>query len=210
MLLRRSKASAQCYASHDQNESGSTRQNPPDLGDREIPEPRKTRTCTAALRTAATDTDPDLCRSALDMLVNFNDEFARQKLADGLRGIGEALVPQAAALGMLSRNDHNSATAIARDLLMGGADIATRAQAVRVIGSDPAATELLAEIMKNKSEFQEVRRASAVALKGLNPQAFQAGAIDILRDASDFKDIQSTVGGALERAGISLDPLKAP
>jgi HEAT repeat protein len=164
----------------------------------------------AALRTAATDTDPDLCRSALDMLVNFNDEFARQKLADGLRGIGEALVPQAAALGMLARNDHNSATAIARDLLMGGADIATRAQAVRVLGSDPAATELLAEIMKNKSEFQEVRRASAVALKGLNPQAFQAGAIDILRDASDFKDIQSTVGGALERAGISLDPLKAP
>jgi HEAT repeat protein len=165
----------------------------------------------AALRTAATDADADLRRSALDMLVNFNDEFARQKLADGLRGIGEALVPQAAALGMLARNDHNSATAIARDLLTGGADVATRAQAVRVLGSDPAATELLAEIMKNKSEFQEVRRASAVALKGLNPQAFQAGAIDILRDASDFKDIQSTVGGALERAGISLDqsPLKA-
>src|SRR3981189_3274032 len=42
----------------------------------------------AALRTAATDADADLRRSALDMLVNFNDEFARQKLADGLRGIG--------------------------------------------------------------------------------------------------------------------------
>lgn len=166
----------------------------------------------AALRTAATDADADLRRSALDILVNFNDEFARQKLADGLRGIGEALVPQAAALGMLARNDHNSAINIARDLLAGGTDVATRAQAVRVLGSDPAATELLAEIMKNKSEFREVRRASAVALKGLNPQAFQAGAIDILSDASDFKDIQSTVGGALERAGISLNrsSLKPP
>ena len=81
-----------------------------------------------------------------------------------------------------------------------------------MLGSDPAATELLTEIMKNKSEFREVRRASAVALKGLNPQAFQTGAIDILSDASDFKDIQSTVGGALERAGISLNrsSLKPP
>jgi HEAT repeat protein len=166
----------------------------------------------AALRTAAIDADTDLRRSSLDILVNFDDEFARQKLADGLRGIGEALVPQAAALGMLARNDHNSAITIARDLLAGGADIATRAQAVRVLGSDPAATELLADIMKNKSESREVRRASAVALKGLNPEAFQAGAIDILRDASDFKDIQSTVGGALDRAGISLgqSPLKSP
>jgi hypothetical protein len=166
----------------------------------------------AALRTAATDADTDLRRSALDILVNFNDEFARQKLANGLRGTGEALVPQAAALGMLARNDHNSAINIARDLLAGGADVATRAQAVRVLGSDPAATELLTEIMKNKSEFREVRRASAVALKGLNPQAFQTGAIDILSDASDFKDIQSTVGGALERAGISLNrsSLKPP
>jgi HEAT repeat protein len=164
-----------------------------------------------ALRTAATDADPDLRRSALDTLVNLDDEFAREVLTDGLRGIGKALVPQAAALGMLARNDHNSATAIARDLLAGGADVATRAQAVRVLGSDPASSDLLAEIMKNKSEFREVRRASAVALKGLDPQAFQAGAIDILRDVNDFEDIQATVGGALERSGISLGkpPLKA-
>jgi HEAT repeat protein len=166
----------------------------------------------AALRTAATDADPDLCRSALDMLVNFNDEFARQKLVDGLRGTGQALIPQAAALGLLARDDHGSASAIARDLLGSSADIATRAQAVRVLGSDPAATDLLAGIMKNKSEFREVRQASAVALKGLNPQVFQDSAINILQDGNDFKDIQSTVGGALERAGISLNqsPLKAP
>jgi HEAT repeat protein len=162
-----------------------------------------------ALRAAATDPDPDLRRSALDVLVNFNDEFARQKLADGLRGIAEALLPPAAALGLLARDDHSSASAIARDLLGSSADMAIRAQAVRVLGSDPAATDLLAGIMKDKSEFREVRRASAVALKGLNPKVFQDGAIDILRDASDFKDIQSTVGGALERAGISLNALKA-
>jgi hypothetical protein len=165
-----------------------------------------------ALRTAAIDDDPDLRRFSLDTLVNLDDEFARQKLMDGLRGVGKALVPQAAALGMLARSDHNSATAIARDLLTGTADIATRAQAARVLGSDPSATELLAETMKDKSESREVRRASAVALKGLNPQAFQAGAIDILRDATDFKDIQATVGGALERSGISVvqPPLKSP
>lgn len=165
----------------------------------------------AALRTAATDADAGLRRSALDKLVNFDDEFSRQKLIEGLRGIGEPLVPQAVALGMLARNDHNSAAGIARDLLTAGSDAATRAQAVRVLGSDPGATELLADIMKNKAEFREVRRASAVALNGLNPQAFQASAFDILQDAGDFSDIKLSVGGALERAGAapSQSPLKA-
>ena len=158
----------------------------------------------AALRTAATGAAADLRRSALDVLVNLKDEFARQKLVEGLRGIGEALVPPAAALGLLARDDHSSASAIARDLLNRAADIYTRAQAVRVLGSDPSAKSLLAEIMKNKEEFREVRRASAVALRSLDRQAFERTALDILRDHSDFEDIKSTVRGALEHAGVEV------
>jgi HEAT repeat protein len=159
----------------------------------------------AALRAAATAVDPELRRSALDVLVNMKDEFARKKLLEGLQGIGEALVPPAAALGLLARDDHGSASAIARDLLTKSADGAIRAQAARVLGSDPGATELLSEIMNDKMEFREVRRASAVALKSLNPKLFEQGALDILKDGDDFKEIKSTVGGALGRDGISFD-----
>jgi HEAT repeat protein len=158
----------------------------------------------AALRTTATDADPELRRSALDILVNLKDEFARKKLLDGLQGQGEELVPAAAALGLLARDDHGSASTVARDLLATSADGPIRAQAARVLGSDPGATDLLSGIMKDKAEFREVRRASAVALRGLNPKMFEQGALEILNDGDDFKDIKSTVGGALGRDGISF------
>jgi len=159
----------------------------------------------AALRTAATDADPELRRSALDVLVNFSDEFARQKLVEGLQGTGEELVPPAAALGLLARDDHLSASAVARELLGKSVDFHTRAQAVRVLGSDPGAKELLSGLMNDKTEFREVRRASAVALRGLDNDAFEKNAREILRDGSDFSDIKATVGGALERAGVRID-----
>jgi hypothetical protein len=154
-----------------------------------------------ALRTAATDADPELRRLALDVLANFKDEFARQKLTEGLRGTGEELLPPAAALGLLARDDHASAGAIAGELLAKSTDPHTRAQAVRVLASDPGAKALLTEVMKDKAEFREVRRASAVALKALDAQAFLDGARDILSDESDYKDIKATITGALKRAG---------
>ena len=75
-------------------------------------------------------------------------------------------------------------------------------------GSDPAASDLLSGIMKDKDESREVRRAGAVALESLNPQLFQDGAAEILRDEGDFADIKSTVGGALERSGVSLEQIR--
>jgi hypothetical protein len=158
-----------------------------------------------ALRIAATDDDGDLRHDALDALVNFKDEFARQVLTEGLQGTGKTLVPAAAALGLLARDDHGSANAIARELLGTTTDIPTRAQAVRVLGADPAATGLLDGIMRDKNEFEEVRRAGAVALRSLDPSRFENSALEIVQDASDFGEIKASVSGALERAGIPLD-----
>jgi HEAT repeat protein len=163
----------------------------------------------AALRTAAVDPDLDLRHAALDVLVNLGDEFARQKLTDGLQGKGEALLPPAAALGLLARDDHGSASIVARDLLSKSADIPTRTQAARVLGADPGAGGLLESIMKDKEESREVRRAGAVSLRSLDPQRFQDNAVEILNDDTDFEDIKSTVGGALERSGISLEGIKS-
>jgi hypothetical protein len=160
----------------------------------------------AALRSAMMDraADHDLRHFALDVLVNFKDEFARQKLVEGLRGIGEALVAPAAALGLLARDDHDAASGIAREVLTRATDAFTRAQAVRLLGSDANAAHDLLDILKNKDEAREVRQASAVALKGLNENEFTRGALEILNDASDFDDIRETVRGALERKGIAL------
>jgi hypothetical protein len=163
-----------------------------------------------ALRSAATSNETELCHSALDILANLKDDFARQKLVEGLRGIGQALVPAAVALNLLARDDHGSAADIAREILTSGADVPTREQAARALAADPRSKDLLSERMRDKAEFREVRRASAVALRSLDPQAFLEGARDILADADEFRDIKATVHGALERAGVAVSVSPAP
>ncbi|HEX6409115.1 MAG TPA: HEAT repeat domain-containing protein [Sphingomicrobium sp.] len=159
----------------------------------------------AALQSAATAEDPELRRAALDVLTKLKDDFARDRLIRGLSNADEALVPPAVALGLLSADDHNAVREIARRFL--GPEFApkVRAQAVRLIGRDPGARELLTKLVRDKDEFREVRRAGAVALKNLNPDAFAAQARAILADASDFDDIRKTVRGALARSGLTIE-----
>jgi HEAT repeat protein len=152
-----------------------------------------------ALQNAATDPDEGLRHAAFDVLANIKDDFARRKLGEGLEDPGKALVSPAVALGLLARDDHGAATGFARSFLSSKSDPATRAQAARVLAADPASRSLLAERMRDKDEFREVRRASAVALRSLDPDRFRALAQDILADASDYQEIKATVRGALER-----------
>jgi hypothetical protein len=163
----------------------------------------------AALRDAATDADAQLRRAAFDVLANMKDDFARAKLIEGLTGAGEALLAPAVALGLLARDDHGSVSTIARHFLEGDADRHIKEQAVRLLGRDPAARDLLARLMQDKEEFREVRRASAVALRSLNRDAFVDAARGILADRSDFADIRETVRGALDRAGLGGDDAPA-
>jgi HEAT repeat protein len=161
-----------------------------------------------ALQLAATDADQTLRHAAFDVLANNKDDFARRKLTEGLQDPEKALVSPAVALGLLARDDHGAATSLARSFLSADSDPATRAQAVRVLSADPASTSLLAERMGDKNEFREVRRASAVALRSLDPDRFRALAQNILADHNDFQEIKATVRGALERDAAT--PLATP
>jgi hypothetical protein len=163
----------------------------------------------AALRKAASEGDEALRRAALDILANHKDDSARALLIEGLRDETKALVPPAVALGLLARDDHGSAIAFARRFLESDSGRHVKEQAVRLLAADPGSHDLLARLMRDKEQFREVRRASAVALRGLNPDAFVAHARDILADGSDFKEIRATLRGAFERAGIAI-PHPAP
>lgn len=154
---------------------------------------------TQGLQTAATDSDEGLRHAAFDVLANQKDDFARRKLTEGLDDPSKALVSPTVALGLLARDDHGAATRFARTFLRGEHDPDIRAQAARVLAADPASSALLAERMGDKDEYREVRRASAVALRSLDPDGFRSLARGILADDSDFPEIKATVRGALER-----------
>lgn len=155
-----------------------------------------------ALRTIAADSnaDPALRQSALGALINMKDVTARTLLSQGLRQPASAAVPPAVALEMLSLDDHASAAGLAREALASSREAAVRQQAVRILGADPSAKEQLRGILNDKNEFREVRRASAVALRSLEPTAFRNAAEAILADPGDFPDIKATLKGALDRS----------
>ncbi|MBR0901355.1 HEAT repeat domain-containing protein [Bradyrhizobium liaoningense] len=155
-----------------------------------------------ALRRSASDPSEDVRRYALGILMGQKDDFARRKLVEGLQGTAAALLPPAAALSLLARDDHASVGAVANQILKSNTDPAVRMQAVRVLARDPSSVQGLEEILHNKDEFREVRRAGAVALKNLAPDRFAKSATTILNDQNEFPDIKSTVGGALELDGI--------
>ena len=155
-----------------------------------------------ALRHAATDPSEEIRRFALGILIGQKNDFARLKLVEGLQGKIQPLLAPAAALSLLARDDHASVSPVAAEILRSSVDPAVRTQAVRVLGKDPGAAIGLDELVRNKSEFREVRRAGAVALKNLDPNLFLQSASTILNDKDDFQDIKSTVGGALEQDGL--------
>ena len=154
-----------------------------------------------ALRAAATSDDAELRHAAMDVLANAKDAFARQRLLGGLQGTEPALVSSAVALGLLARDDHGSASNVARSLLEASPDVPTREQAARLLAVDPGSAGLLSRLMRDKTEVREVRRASAVALRSLDRGIFEEGARSILADDGDFKDIKATVQGALDLVG---------
>ena len=155
-----------------------------------------------ALRQIAADSSagPALRQAALGALVNMKAVTARTLLSQGLRQPTLAAVPPAVALEMLSLDDHASAAGLAREALASSKEAAVRQQAVRILGGDPSAKDQLRGSLNDKDEFREVRRASAVALRSLEPAAFKSAAEAILADPGDFPDIKATVKGALDRS----------
>ncbi len=148
----------------------------------------------------APDSPKDLRQGVLDTLVNMKDETARSLLVKGLENPSKALVAPEAALELLSRDDHASVGRLARQALEQSNVKAVKQQAVRILGNDPSAKDFLKEILRNKNEFREIRRAGAVALRGLDPQEFESEAEAILADPEEFPEIKSTLEGALNRS----------
>jgi hypothetical protein len=148
----------------------------------------------AALQTIAqaVDETAELRRAALDHLANTGDTIASRVLIEGLEGSQPAAVPPAAALEMLARDDHGSAVRIARKMLDVSEEVQVREQAVRILGSDPTSADRLETMMKDTGEANAVRRASAVALRALSPNAFGTAAHTVLGNEADT-EIDATV-----------------
>jgi hypothetical protein len=155
----------------------------------------------AALRTVATDPNPELRQRALGILARQKDGFAQKKLLEGLRQPEKALVPPEKALQLLSYDIHGGAYAAARQIAKEPPNPAAKHQALRLLAADAASAPMFEKILLDKDEQRDNRQVAAAALHALRPDKLQERAREIVLDTGDYPEIQATSLTALTQFG---------
>jgi hypothetical protein len=161
----------------------------------------------AALRDTATDPSAAVRESVLGLLAMRKDAWAQQELIAGLREPQRALVPDAAALQMLSYDDHADSVPLVRQVYERSTG-PTRQEALLLLANDPQSQDLLTRLMVDKEEESGIRQISAVGLRNLDRAAFDEQARRIVADDTDYPEIRATGLAALsaDRASNEDDP----
>jgi hypothetical protein len=146
---------------------------------------------------AADDRNQEVRTSAIEVLALNKDDVARQLLLKGLDDAGQALVPVAKALQLLSQDDHGVAIPIARKVIAGTYDIEAKGEALRVLASDPGSDQLFSDILSDRNQPQLLRSVSAVGLRAVNPQKFEQVAQGIVVDEGEDDTVRASALGAL-------------
>lgn len=154
------------------------------------------------LRAVAGQASEDLRRSALDILANARDPIIFDRLLEGLRNAGAALVSPTVALQLLSQDDHGRATEAAKAVFAGDFAVDAKVQALRLLSTDPKSRDLIEKVLLDKDELRELRQAGATALRDLSPTAFNRLAQRIVVDDEDFDDIRDVARTGLKLAGL--------
>ena len=149
-----------------------------------------------ALRDVATDQPRELRAEALELLAIHKDPYAQELLVQGLQEPKNALVPEAKAIQLLGYDDHAEVVPLVREVYERTTGPA-REEALRVLATDPDSEQLLARLLKDKSEKRSIRQLSASGLQSLNPEAFDKTARKIVADEDDYNDIRATALAAL-------------
>jgi HEAT repeats len=150
-----------------------------------------------ALRSAATDDDPQLRDQAMERLALTGDEYVQRLLVDGLQDPSKALVPPQRALQMIGYDVHAEHYPMLRDLVETSSKPAVRRSALRLLAADSEATDLFARIAADKGEDPAARSTSAVALQSLAPDQFDDVARDVVLDDDDDRRVRATFVNAI-------------
>lgn len=146
----------------------------------------------SALRVAATDPDPQLAESSLEVLALHRDDYAQQIVIAGLEDPSRAVVSRQRALRLLGHDLHAAQYPMLRDVVAEKTtDPVERVTALRLLAADADSTPVFEQLVADRSEDTEVRATSAVALHNLDPARFAAAAEGIVLDPDDDDDLRA-------------------
>ncbi|MEM9557200.1 MAG: hypothetical protein AAGC60_23275 [Acidobacteriota bacterium] len=142
---------------------------------------------------------PDLAvrRDAVEMLSQEKDEYAQRRLLDSLDS-GEPLAGSLEkTIQLLGYDIHADYYPLLRDIARTADTPEARREAVRLLAADAQSVDVLQEILRNRDEDQQVRRASASGYLSLDPQGFERDAREIVFDESEDDEVRAATLSAL-------------
>jgi hypothetical protein len=141
--------------------------------------------------------DMTLRRQVLEVLAQERDVYAQRRLLEGLQDPSKALVAPETAIQLLGYDVHAEYFPILREIVRKSRSSAAKLEAVRLLAADPASRELLTDILNDKKQSKAIRRASAIALQALAPEAFEEQARRIVLDDDESDDLRAASISAL-------------
>jgi hypothetical protein len=150
----------------------------------------------AALRKLIDQDDEDLRRHALEYLTLEKDDYAEQRLLDGLKDPAKAIVAPEIAIQLLANDLHVDAIPTLRALARNPPSAAVKKEALRNLATDAASAPLLAETLRDRNEADEIRHVCAVALYQIDA----ALARDIMRELVEAQETSSDLKAALQNS----------
>jgi HEAT repeat protein len=152
------------------------------------------------LRDLLDDPVTDLRERAATTLAQRHDPATQQVLIDGLRSGGPLPVDRVQAILLLAEDDHlDNLPRLTELYAHESAD--AREQAVRFMGSYPAARPALEGVLRDKTEEPSVREQSAASLRYLAPERAEAVAKEIVADPTDDAEVRTACLAALQHLG---------
>jgi hypothetical protein len=153
-----------------------------------------------ALHDLVADPVPALRETAVSILALQHDPVVQETLLDGLRGDGPLPVERERAIQLLAEDDHLDNLPWLQEMYRSGSESA-REEAVRFMGSYPAAQTILEGILRDRSESTGVRQQSGASLRYLAPDRFEAIAKEISTDTTDDPEVRTACLSALHHLG---------
>jgi hypothetical protein len=149
------------------------------------------------LRPLIDEPDLTLRQDVLEMLAQEKDEYVQRRLLESLTSGAPLAGTLEKTVQLLGYDIHAEYFPILRQIAKTASTPEARREAVRLLASDVGSVDMLRDILRDKNEDQQVRRASANGYLSLDPQGFEKQAREIVFDQGDNDDVRAASLSAL-------------
>ena len=146
-----------------------------------------------ALRGLVDDTDPELRRAAVEKLAAYKDEGVQQRLLEGLRDPGKALLPEEKAIQLLGLDIRAEHYPVIRECLSRSQNPLVRLEAIHALSADPGSQDIIRQQVLDKSADKGVRLAGIAALHAFDAKKFQPTLQSLIQDEAEDPEIRAAL-----------------